>query len=72
MATIEIAELLKLPAEERMAIAQTLWESVVASGVDYPISKEERHQLEARLEAYDEDPDSGAPWSEVFERLTSR
>ena len=70
MSKPEIAELLELPVNERMRLAQVLWDSVAASKEAYPISEAQRRELDRRLEGYDRSPNAGSSWEEVQRRIT--
>lgn len=59
-------ELMKLPASERLEIAQDLWDSVAAHPNSLPPpSAEEIEEALRRLEEHKNDPSTAIPWSEV-------
>jgi putative addiction module component (TIGR02574 family) len=63
----EMKSLLELPAEERLELAQALWDSVEpedeARFVKLP---EWQHEiLRERLEDLEKNPDDGQPWEKV-------
>jgi putative addiction module component (TIGR02574 family) len=64
-------ELLKLPMAERLELVQELWDSIAADceREPYPLTEEQRQDLERRLAEADADPTGGAPWEEVRERI---
>lgn len=59
--TIQSLGIDKLPREERIALAEAIWESVVAE----PLSEARRAELRRRAEEMDADPDGGVPWEVV-------
>ena len=69
MAALPIADLLKLDLATRLRIVEQLWDSIVDSEHDLPLSPEDRDELDRRLAAYERDPGAGAPWSEVEARV---
>ncbi len=70
------AEALKLPAGERIRLAQELWDSIVpeaeANPDLLPLSEEQIQELERRLAEHKRDPSSALPWEEVRARLRAR
>jgi len=67
-------ELLKLPVAERLELVQELWDSIAADceGEPWPLTDEQRQDLERRLAEADRDPAGGASWQEVRERIRQR
>jgi len=75
MSTVEILkELPKLTTEERNEIRLRLAELDGNSWLDdeEPLTDTEKALLEARLAAYEKDPDAGSSWTEVEARIRSR
>jgi putative addiction module component (TIGR02574 family) len=70
MASIWLAELLKLTRAERFEIAMALWESLSEAAIeaDSALSPEQRIKLRRRLAEYEADPDSAVPWEAVLAR----
>ena len=69
-----LEELPKLTSEERREIRLKLAE-LDGDGwldADDPLTDAEKALLEARLAAYERDPDAGSSWEEVESRLRSR
>lgn len=71
MTKYDMEKLLELPAEERLAIAQALWNSVEpedeARFLNLP--DWQQHILLGRLADLDRNPDDEQPWEEVREEL---
>ena len=63
------SQILELPAEERVEIAQQIWESVVDHPESLPITAAQRDELERRWQAFQENPDEGEPWEDVKRAL---
>ncbi len=73
MTKTEIAnQALSLPVEERLDLAQELWESAAPSS-PVEVSPELKQLLENRRRDALEDPDAGIPWDQakasILERL---
>jgi putative addiction module component (TIGR02574 family) len=75
MSKVEILEELpKLTIEERQEIRQKLAE-LDGDGwldADEPLTDAEKSLLDARLAAYEKDPDAGSSWAEVEARIQAR
>ena len=68
-----LAELLKLSPEERMQLAEDLWDSVAADPQHLPgLTPEQSAEIERRLESHRSDPGSAITWDEVRSRLWSQ
>ena len=64
-------EILQLSVEERLELAESIWESF-EEGPDQPSLPEwQQRILEERIAADDADPGSGSPWHEVKQRILS-
>lgn len=66
-----LAELLKLPASDRIEIAVALWESLTAAEreAELALSPEQEAELDRRLAEHIANPDSAIPWEEVRRKL---
>jgi putative addiction module component (TIGR02574 family) len=69
--SIDLAEVLALPIEERIQLAQSIWDSVAAVPEAVQLTEDQRLELEVRLKEYRDNPTVGSPWSEVRERIIS-
>ena len=70
--SIDLAEVLALPVEERIALAQSIWDSVAVAPEAVPLTEEQRVELEGRLREYRRNPDSGSPWPAVRDRIIDK
>jgi putative addiction module component (TIGR02574 family) len=71
MAVNPLAELLKLPADDRAEIAMALWESLSDGDRDtaLELTQEQREELDRRWAEHRRDPASAVPWAEVRRKL---
>jgi len=69
MKPITVNDLLELPVVERLQLVEDLWDSIAEVPEAIELSEEQRAELDRRLEAYHDDPESGSPWNEVKERI---
>ena len=67
-----LAQLLKLPASERIEIAMALWESLTDAEreAELALTPEQEAELDRRLADHRANPDSAIPWEEVRRKLT--
>jgi putative addiction module component (TIGR02574 family) len=66
-----LAEILKLGVEDRIRLAQDIWDSVVDE-IDFPLDDEQQAELARRLADARANPGVGRSWAEVKARLTAR
>lgn len=69
--SVDLAEILALPIEERIELVQSIWESVAAVPEAVQLTPEQRAELDERIRDYRKNPDSGSPWPEVRDRIIS-
>ncbi len=66
------ADILELSVAERIQMVEDIWDSIAAVPEALPLSEEQKKELDRRLQAYHQNPDSGSPWSEVQRRILNR
>lgn len=64
-----IQEARKLSAAERIRIAEELWDSVSEEQAEFPLTNEQRDELDRRLADYENNPDAGSSWEDVRARI---
>ena len=66
-----LAELLRLPANQRVEIAMALWESLTEAEreVELALTPEQEAELDRRLAEHVANPGSAIPWDEVRRKL---
>jgi len=66
-----LAELLRLPASQRVEIAMALWESLTDAEreIELALTPEQETELDRRLAAHVANPGSAIPWDEVRRKL---
>ena len=72
MSDSDIAEILKLPIEERLRLIETIWDSIAADPSAVPLTDAQREELDRRLDDLERDGPSGLPAEEVLAKLTRR
>jgi len=65
----DLAQLLELPASERLQLVEAIWDSLAEDPGDVPVSDAVREELDRRLAAYEADPSSARPWDEIRAEL---
>lgn len=70
MSNPHLDELLRLPAAERLAAIEELWDSLDAETELFPLTDDERTELDQRVAADETDrDDTGITWPELRRRL---
>jgi putative addiction module component (TIGR02574 family) len=64
-------EALQLPVEDRLEIAEAIWESVETAVDQPPLPDWQREILDERIAEDDANPEAGSPWEEVKQRILS-
>jgi putative addiction module component (TIGR02574 family) len=62
----------RLSLEDRLALAQQLWESVAADLERQPLTTAQRAELERRIAAADANPAEGVPWEVIRAEARAR
>lgn len=65
------AELMELTPEERIELAEDLWDSIGPRELP-PLTPEQKEELDRRLAEHERDPSTAITWDEVKARLQSR
>ncbi|HEV8434775.1 MAG TPA: addiction module protein [Thermoanaerobaculia bacterium] len=71
MSRTPIEEILQLPADDRVQIAQQIWESVAEHPEEVTLTAAQREELERRWKAMQESPDAGEDWEAFRAKLQS-
>jgi putative addiction module component (TIGR02574 family) len=66
------SEALQLPVEDRLELAEALWESLEQEPVQPDLPAWQREVLDERLAADEAEPDAGSPWEEVKQRILAK
>ena len=68
MSDADVAEILKLPAEERLRLVELIWESLAAKPSEVPLSDAHRAVIDERIAEHERNPDDVVPRDEVLAR----
>lgn len=71
-ATAISAEFDSLSLAEQILTVQELWDKIADRAADKPLSDAWRQELDMRMADDDADPDAGASWEVVRERVRQR
>lgn len=69
MTNPHLDELLRLPPSERLEAIAELWESLEGQAELFPLSDEDRAELDRRIAEDEADPGGGVSWPELRRRL---
>ena len=72
MSDTDVAEILKLPVEERMRLVELIWESLAADPSTLPLSDAHRAVLDERLAEHERNPDDVATRDEILAEARRR
>jgi putative addiction module component (TIGR02574 family) len=62
----------KLDVADRLALVEEIWASIVADAATFPLTSEQREELDRRVADDDAYPDDVIPWSDVKASVRSR
>jgi putative addiction module component (TIGR02574 family) len=65
-----LSELMKLDAQERLQIAEELWDSVGEEHL--PLTEHQAAELQRRMDDLEANPSIGVPWEEVRASLLKK
>ena len=68
MSDTDVAEILKLPVEERLRLVELIWESLAVDAAVLPLHDAHRAVLDERLAEHERSPDDIATRDEVLEQ----
>ena len=71
-ATVKSLGIDRLGVEERLALVEEIWDSIVADTAALPLTEPQRAELERRIADDDANPDDVTPWEEVKASTLSR
>jgi putative addiction module component (TIGR02574 family) len=66
-----LKELLQLSPEERLDLAEELWDSLAEEELP-PLTEAQKRELDRRMAEHEKNPQRAAPWEEVRARLWAR
>ena len=69
MTTLDLTDVFKLPAPERLRIASAIWDSVASDPDLITLTPAQAKELDARYADYLAHPPEGLAWSEVKSKL---
>ena len=62
----------RLPFDEQLALVHEIWDHIIASGAQPPLSEAQLQELRRRVAEDDADPDNLIPWEEVKAQALKR
>jgi putative addiction module component (TIGR02574 family) len=70
--TIQELGIDRLSLEDRLAVADAIWESVARESADRPLSDAQKAELDRRLADSKSHPDAVTPWEEIKAKAFAR
>ena len=68
---ISVGDVLKLNVTQRIRFVEDVWDSIALLPQAVTLTREQKQELNRRLNAYHKNPLGGSPWSEVKKRILS-
>ncbi len=62
----------KLSVAERILIVEDIWDSIISTGEELPLTDEQKNEFYKRLETYYKNPNEGKKWKEVKNNIQSQ
>lgn len=72
MSDADVAEILKLPPEERFRLAEIIWASLASDPVSVPLGDAHRAAINERLAEYESNPDDVVSRDQVLAEARRR
>jgi putative addiction module component (TIGR02574 family) len=69
MTTIVLADIAQLSVSERIQLAEDIWDTIIVTPDELPLPEAQRVEIDRRLQAYLENPQPGASWEDVQQRI---
>ncbi|MGI8427064.1 MAG: addiction module protein [Actinomycetota bacterium] len=69
MTAAEKAEIIRLPVEERLALAEEIWESIRSQPDQLDLTESQRRELDRRADAHNAQPESTEDLQTTFKRI---
>lgn len=67
-----LAEIMRLPEDERRELMDEVWETLPPEEYDFSLTEEQAAELDRRMEEHERNPESSVPWEVVLAELRSR
>ena len=72
MSDTDVAEILKLPVEERLRLVELIWESIATDPAGVPLGDAHRALIDERLAEHERNPNGVVTRSELFAEARRR
>jgi putative addiction module component (TIGR02574 family) len=72
MGTVNMAAILGLSVEDRITLAERIWDSIAADATTLPLTEEQREELERRLDDHRPTPHEVIGWEEARARTRAK
>ena len=69
MITSTLTEILQLSVAERIQLVEDIWDSILAVPESLTLTEPQKQELDRRLSAYRQQPESSVPWEDVKKRI---
>jgi putative addiction module component (TIGR02574 family) len=70
--TPTLANILQLSVAERIQLVEDIWDSILTTPETLPVTAAQRQELDRRIEAYQQSPETSIPWAEAKKRIRKK
>jgi len=63
--SVNLAEVLKLPVDERLKLVESIWNSIAEFPDSLELTTSQKEELDRRLDEYETDPTAGISWPDL-------
>jgi len=67
--SVNLAEVLKLPVNERLKLVESIWNSIAEFPDSLELTADQKAELDRRLDDYEADPSAGISWADLKAQL---
>jgi putative addiction module component (TIGR02574 family) len=72
MVKVDIDAIRRLSVPERVQLVQDIWDTLLPTAKDLPLTPEQAQIVDQRLADHERDPEAAIPWQQVQARIESR
>ena len=72
MKRITATDTLELSIPERIQLVEDIWDTISAEANLLELAEEEKKTIDARLEEYHQNPESGSPWEDACSKIAGK
>ena len=71
MKKLTAIDTLDLSVPERIQLVEDIWDTIAVKADSVELTDQDKSIIDKRLKVYHNNPHSGSPWEDVFDRIAS-